>query len=67
MRDSKKERAAQGERHALEIEATQKALRESIAETARLVDESDKILRRQRREREDEIKLDDRSDRLPVS
>lgn len=54
MRDNKKQRAEQGARHSREIEASQKALRESIAETERLVDESAEILRRHRREREDE-------------
>lgn len=37
-----------------EIEAGQKALRQSIAETERLVGKSEEILRRHRREREDE-------------
>lgn len=54
MRDKKKERATQEARHALEIEANQKALRQSISETERLVGESDKLLRRHRKEREDE-------------
>lgn len=44
----------QGERHAREIEANQKALRKSISETERLVDESDKLLRRHRKERGEE-------------
>ncbi|MEA1071293.1 hypothetical protein [Sphingomonas sp. LY160] len=54
MRDKKKDRVEQGQRHALEIEASQKAMRESISETERLVDELEKILRRHRREREDD-------------
>ena len=53
MRDSKKGRAELRERHARETEASQKALRESISETDRLVDESDQMLRRHRGERED--------------
>ena len=52
MRDNKKERAEQRERHAREVEASQKALRESISETERLVDESDQMLRRHHGERE---------------
>lgn len=52
MRDRKKERAEQGERHALEVEASQQAMRESISQTERLVDESDKMLRRHRGERD---------------
>ena len=52
MRDRKKERAEQRERHALEIEASQKALRKSISETERLVGESEKMLVRHRGERE---------------
>jgi hypothetical protein len=47
------DRAARRERHAAEIEESQAALRKSIAETARLVDESDAMLRRQLKERED--------------
>lgn len=54
MRDVKKQRADLEARHALEIEAGQKALRQSIAETERLVGKSEEILRRHRREREDE-------------
>ena len=53
MGDRKKERAEQGERHALEVEASQRALRESISETERLVGESDAMLRRHRDEREE--------------
>lgn len=53
MRDQKKERADQGERHAREIEASQKSLRDSISETQRLVAESDKMLLRHRRERDE--------------
>lgn len=53
MRYNKKERGEQRERHAREVEASQKALRKSISETERLVDESEKMLRRHRGERED--------------
>ena len=53
MRGSKQDRAEQRERHAREVEASQKALRASISETERLVGESDKMLRRHRGERED--------------
>jgi hypothetical protein len=50
MPDRKKERAELRERQAREVEASQKALRESISETQRLVDESDLMLRRHRGE-----------------
>ncbi len=50
----------------VKTEAGQKALRESISETERLVDESDKILRRHHKEREEEIKLGDCPERLAV-
>jgi hypothetical protein len=51
MSDKKRERA---ERHAREVEESQRALRESISETQRLVGESEKMLRRHRQEREDD-------------
>ena len=54
MRDSKQEQAEQRERHNLEVEASQKALRESISETERLVGESEEMLLRHRGERENE-------------
>lgn len=50
----KKKRAERREQQALEVEANQKALRESIAETERLVGESEEMLRRHRRESEDD-------------
>jgi hypothetical protein len=53
MRDNTKERAELRDRHAREIEASQKSLRDSISETERLVGQSEKILRRHRQERED--------------
>ena len=45
-----KDRAERRARHSDEVEASQARLRESIKETERLVDESDKMLRRHRRE-----------------
>jgi hypothetical protein len=52
MRDIKKQRTERAKRHDGEVKANQKALRESIAETKRLVGESEKMLRRHREERE---------------
>lgn len=49
--DRRSNRAAQ---HGREIEENQEALRRSIAETERLVTESEKMLRRHRREREED-------------
>jgi hypothetical protein len=43
-------RAARRERHTSEVEASQEELRENVAETDRLVDASDRMLRRHRRE-----------------
>ena len=45
--------AKRRDRHAAEVEASQQSLRESISETERLVDESDQMLRRHRRECDD--------------
>jgi hypothetical protein len=42
-------RAARREQQSREVEASQKALRESISETERLVGESEKMLRRHRK------------------
>ena len=50
----KKQRAERRERHAREVEDSQRALRESISETERLVGESEKMLRRHREEREED-------------
>lgn len=50
----KKIRADRREQQAREIEASQISLRESIAETHRLVDESDMMLKRHRKECEDD-------------
>jgi hypothetical protein len=47
-------RAARRERHTSEVEASQDQLRSSVAETDRLVDASDKMLRRHRKECDDE-------------
>ena len=47
-----KDRAERRERHSQEVEASQAALRRSIKETERLVDESDEMLRRHRNELE---------------
>ena len=53
MPDAKR-RAARREQQAREVEESQAALRKSIAETQRLVDESDEMLERHRREREND-------------
>jgi hypothetical protein len=47
-------RAKRGEQQSREVEASQNLLRESIAETDRLVLESDAMLRRHRQERDDD-------------
>jgi hypothetical protein len=47
-------RAERRKRHATEVEASQDALRESIAVTEDLVDRSDRMLRRHRKECDDE-------------
>jgi len=53
MTDAKK-RAQRREQQSAEIEANQETLRSSIAESERLVGEADEILRRHRKEREDD-------------
>ena len=53
MSDPKK-RAERREQHTAEIEASQDILRKSIAETERLVGESDAMLRRHRQECDDD-------------
>jgi hypothetical protein len=50
----KKKRAERREQQSREVEASQEALRRSIAETDRLVDESEQMLRRHRAEREED-------------
>lgn len=52
MSDRQK-RAERREQHAQEVEASQAALRASIAQTQRLMDESDAMLKRHRREDEE--------------
>ena len=47
-------RVALRDRHAREVDVSQADLKESIAETDRLVDESDEMLRRHRRECDDQ-------------
>ena len=47
-----KSRAARREQQAREVEESQTALRKSIAETQLLVDKSEEMLERHRRERE---------------
>jgi hypothetical protein len=47
-------RAALRDRHAREVDISQADLKDSIAETDRLVDESDEMLRRHRRECDDQ-------------
>ena len=49
---SKQKREARREQQAKEVEASQKILRESIAETDRLVDAADQMLKRHGKERE---------------
>jgi len=46
----KQKRAERRDQQSLEVEASQASLRASIAETERLVGESDKMLRRHRKE-----------------
>ena len=48
-----KDRAERRNRHAADVEASQDALRKSIDETDRLVEQSDAMLRRHRKEDED--------------
>jgi hypothetical protein len=55
MTDRRK-RAARREQQSREVEASQEALRKSIAETDRLVGESEQMLRRHRQERDDDDK-----------
>jgi hypothetical protein len=50
----RKQRAERREQQSREVEANQEALRKSIAETDRLVGESEAMLRRHRQEREDD-------------
>ena len=50
----KRKRADRRDQQSREVEASQDSLRASIAETERLVDESDKMLQRHRKECEDD-------------
>ena len=50
MRLPSEDRATRRERQTSEVEASQEELRENVAETDRLVDASDKMLRRHRKE-----------------
>lgn len=47
-------RGERRERHAAEVEASQSALRESVAVTEKLVEDSDRMLRRHRKECDEE-------------
>lgn len=47
------DRAKRRDRHVAEVEASQAKLRSSIAETERLVGESDEMLRRHHKENDD--------------
>ena len=51
---NRRKRAERNEQQAREIEANQLALKKSIEETQRLVHESEDILRRHRKEREED-------------
>lgn len=59
-----KDRAARRERHAADVEESQAALRKSIDETGRLVEESEEMLRRHRSEND---LADKRSEQLRPS
>jgi hypothetical protein len=50
----KEKRAQRREQQAREVEASQKAMRESIVEADRLVGESEAMLRRHRQEQEED-------------
>ena len=54
MNEKGDRRASRAVRQSREIEENQEALRRSIAETERLVNESEKMLRRHRKEREED-------------
>lgn len=55
----KRTRAERREQQSREVEESQRGLRESIAETDRLVEESDAMLRRHREERDNDDASDD--------
>ena len=50
---TREDRAKRRDRQAAEVEASQAKLRSSIAETERLVGQSDEMLRRHRKENDD--------------
>ena len=54
-RGAEQRRAIRRARHEAEIEASQEALRASVAETQRLIGESEKMLRRHRKEDDGEL------------
>ena len=54
MSERKETRVERRERQAREVEESQKALRNSISETERLVGESEDMLRRHRGERDED-------------
>ena len=63
---TKKDRDARREQQAAEVETNQQALRDSIAESKRLIDEASEMTRRHRRELEaDESNREKRSRRGP--
>jgi hypothetical protein len=49
-----KSRKARQDRHASEVEDSQRALRDSITATQKLLDASDEMLKRHRRERDED-------------
>jgi hypothetical protein len=51
---TKKDRDARRQQQATEVEANQEALRNSIAESKRLIDEASEMTRRHRRELDDD-------------
>ena len=63
----RKKRAERRAQHTAEVEASQASLRESISETERLVTESDKMLRRHRKECDDDDAALDRQPRKPAA
>ena len=67
MSDPKNRRAQRREQQTAEIEVSQANLRKSIAETERLVNESDKMLRRHRKECDDDDAIDDPASGKPIS
>lgn len=54
MAEDRRKRGERREQRNREVEDSQKAMRASIAETQRLMDESDKMIQRHRRECEED-------------